>query len=145
MGTASAAPNKIGLEEKETMLENREERNKLRQVIFTAEDREAITKEEAGFIVSLVERFRSDIEKKIKQLHVLQGEIAQLRANEQIIVDLIENTILAAERDLARQETMNKLKAAREVQDERRQALKEKTPQEQANIIDVQNEIVKQD
>lgn len=127
------------------MLENREERNKLRQVIFTAEDREAITKEEAGFIVSLVERFRSDIEKKIKQLHVLQGEIAQLRANEQIIVDLIENTILAAERDLARQETMNKLKAAREVQDERRQALKEKTPQEQANIIDVQNEIVKQD
>jgi hypothetical protein len=111
------------------MLTDRGERNKLRQVVMNAEDREMITKEEAGFIVTLVERFRSDIEKKVKQLHALQGELAQLKANEQIIIELVQNMVAAAERDLARQETMNKLKAAREVQEERREAVRDKTPQ----------------
>ena len=117
------------------MLEERAERNKLRNIVLNAEDREIITKEEAGFVVSLVERFRIDIDKKVKQQHVLQGEIAQLKSNEQIIMDLIQNMVAAAERDLARQETMTKLKAAREVQDERRQALKDKTSEEPANTI----------
>jgi hypothetical protein len=122
--------------EEKAMLEERTERNRLRSIVVNAEDREIITKEEAGFIVSLVERFRLDIEKKIKQLHVLQGEISQLKSNEAIIVDLVENMISAAERDLARQETMTKLKAAREVQDERRQALREKTQDESADTIE---------
>lgn len=129
------------------MLENRAERNKLRQIVMNAEDREIITKEEAGFVVSLVERFRSDIEKKIKQLHVIQGEIAQLKNNELIILDLIENMVAAAERDLARQEAVTKLKAAREVQEERRQALRDKTPKEQADTTEEieKDEIEKQD
>ena len=91
-----------------------------------------ISKEEAGFIVSLVDRFRNDIEKKIKQHHILQGEIAQLKINEQIIIDLIQNMVAAAERDIARQETMRKLKEAREVQEERREVLKEATPEQQS-------------
>jgi hypothetical protein len=115
------------------MLESRTDRNKLRSVVMNAEDREAITKEEAGFVVTLVERFRLDIEKKVKQLHALQGEIAQLKANEQIIMELVQNMVAAAERDLARQETMNKLKAAREVQEERRRELRDKTPAESAD------------
>lgn len=124
------------------MLESREERNKLRHVVMNAEDREIITKEEAGFVVSLVERFRSDIEKKIKQLHVLQGELAQLKSNEQIILELVQNMVAAAERDLARQETMNKLKAAREVQEERRDALRDKTPAESADGEEVKKDNV---
>lgn len=113
------------------MLENREDRNKLRRIVTNAEDREIITKEEAGFVVSLVEKFRNDIEKKIKQLHVLQGEISQLKANEAIIVDLIENMVAAAERDIARQEAIAALKAAREVQDERRREVRAKSLSEQ--------------
>jgi len=116
------------VEEKEKMLDDRITRNRLRSVVSNAEDREIITREEAGFVVSLVDRYRMDIEKKIKQLHVLQGEILQLKNNETIIIDLIENMVAAAERDLARQETMTRLKAARGVQDERRQALRAKTP-----------------
>jgi len=126
------------------MLEDRADRNKLRNVVLNAEDREIITKEEVGFVVSLVERFRADIEKKVKQLHVLQGEIAQLKTNEQIIMDLIENMVAAAERDLARQETMNKLKAAREVQDERRKALKDKSPDEQVDTIEKDPDVIKE-
>ena len=112
------------------MLEQRQDRNRLRSVVMNAEDRKVISKEEVGFIVALVERFRADIEKKVKQLNVLSGEIAQLKINEQIIIDLVENMISAAERDLARQETMRKLKEAREVQEERREALKEETPEQ---------------
>ena len=96
------------------MLEDRADRNKLRHTILNAEQRQIISKEEVGFIVTLVERFRVDIEKKTKQLNMLQGEIAQLRINETIIMDLVSNMIAAAERDVARQETMAKLKGARE-------------------------------
>ena len=118
------------------MLEDRTERNKLRHAVINAEKREIITKEEAGFIISLVERFRLDIEKKVKQLHMLQGEIGQLKTNEQIIVNLIENMTAAAERDIARQETMARLKEAREVEEEREKALKAKAPEEQADTVE---------
>jgi len=118
------------------MLNDRVERNKFRNVVINAEEKKIITKEEVGFVVSLVERFRNDIEKKIKHLHLLQGEIAQLKSNEQIIMELIENMVAAAERDVARQETMNKLKADREVQAERRAELKDKTPTEQADTVE---------
>lgn len=118
------------------MLEDRAERNKLRHVVINAEKREIISKEEAGFIISLVERFRLDIEKKVKQLHMLQGEIAQLKSNEQIIVNLIENMVAAAERDIARQETMARLKESREVQKQREAEQKAQAPSEQADTID---------
>jgi len=118
------------------MLEERQDRNKLRSVVMSAEDRKVISKEEVGFIVALVERFRGDIEKKIKQLNILQGEISQLKINEQVIIDLVENMIAAAERDLARQETMRKLKEAHEIQDERREALKAENPQQTNGTVD---------
>jgi archaellum biogenesis ATPase FlaH len=92
----------------------RAEGNILRQVIDKASDNEAISKAEAGFVTMLVERFRSDIDKKQKTLMMLQGEIAQLKNNEQIIINLLENIMAASERDKARQETMARLKAARE-------------------------------
>ena len=107
------------------MLDGRIDRNKLRKIIMDAEDNKVITKEEAGFIVSLAKKFRNDIEEKIKQLHVLQGEISQLKLNEKTIIDLIQNMVAAAERDLVRQETMKKLKAANGVQDRTEKALKD--------------------
>jgi len=107
-------------------LPTREERNKLRSVVISAEQNEVLTKEEAGFVLALVERFRADILKKEKQLLMLQGEISQLRANEQIIVQLIESLIMAAERDVARRETAQKLREAREIREERREAIKER-------------------
>jgi hypothetical protein len=98
------------------MLGDRAERNKLRSIIDRAEKKKVVTKEEVGFIVTLVEKYRADIEKKTKQLFVLQGEIAQLRANEQIIMNLVESMIKAAERDKARQDTHKKI---REMQNEK--------------------------
>jgi hypothetical protein len=92
------------------MLEGREDRNKLRHVIDNAARRKILTKEEVGFIVTLIERFRADIEKKVRQLHLLQGEIGQLKSNEQIIINLVESMIAAAERQIARQATMEKIK-----------------------------------
>lgn len=118
------------------MLEDRAQRNKLRSVVMNAEKREIITREEAGFVISLIERFRLDIEKKVKTLHVLQGEISQLKTNEVIIISLIDNMVAAAERDIARQETMARLKEGREVQKEREADRKAQAPDEQADTID---------
>ena len=117
------------------MLEERDGRNKLRHTIMNAEQRKVISKEEVGFIVTLVEKFRLDIEKKTKQFNMLKGEIAQLRINETIIMDLVSNMISAAERDIARQETMDKLKGAREEEarfkKDQAELKKAKTPDEQ--------------
>ncbi len=92
------------------MLEDRGNRNKLRHVVDKAAKKNMMSKEEAGFIVTLTERFRLDIEKKIRQLHMLQGEIAQLRSNEQIMINLVEQMLAAADRDKARQDTYNKIR-----------------------------------
>ncbi len=92
------------------MLEDRSKRNTLRHVIDKAEKKNMMSKEEVGFIITLTERFRADIEKKIRQLHMLQGEIAQLRTNEQIMINLVEQMLAAADRDKARQDTYNKIR-----------------------------------
>lgn len=85
-------------------------RNILRNVVMKAEDDEVITQEEAGFVITLTEKFRSEIEKKIKQIHVLQGEINQLRSNENTIISLINNMIAAQERNKARNETIERIR-----------------------------------
>lgn len=96
------------------VLGDREERNKLRKTLMKAEDKEIITREEVGFVVTLVERFRVDIDKKVKQMNVIQGELSQLHTNETIIMNLIDSMVKAAERDAARQETMNRIRNAKE-------------------------------
>ena len=92
-------------------LEDRATRNNARKLIMKAEDKNLISKEEAGFVVTLIERFRKDTERKLQQLTMLQGEVAQLRANERVITDMIDNLIKAAERDRARQETAARIRA----------------------------------
>lgn len=98
-------------------LDNRVNRNKIRVAIQKAQRDDLLSQSEAGFIITLVERFRGDIEKKVKLLHQLQGEINQLKNNEKIIINLIENIVAASERDKARQETFNKIREAREGSD----------------------------
>ena len=100
-------------------LPQRAERNKLRNVVQKAQRDMVMTQEEAGFVITLMERFKKDVDKKERQLLTIQGEINQLRTNEQVIVQLIESMVSAAERDIARQETMKKLKEARAVEEAR--------------------------
>lgn len=111
-------------------LENRTDRNKIRGAIQKARQDELLGQAEAGFIITLVERFRADIEKKIKVLHQLQGEINQLRNNEKIIVNLIENIVSAAERDKARQETFDKIRDIKENSKNNEEKEDEKTIEE---------------
>jgi len=89
---------------------NRAEDSKLRSILFKAEEKKLVSKEEIGFITALVNRYRSDMERKVKQLYTIQGEIAQLKNNELMIVNMLENVIAAADRDEARQETMKRIR-----------------------------------
>ena len=91
-------------------VQDRDERNRLRKVMMKAEEEKLMSRSEAGFVVTLIERFRQEVDKKQRQLSLLQGELGQLRANEKIIVDLVDNIIRAAERDRARQNTMARLR-----------------------------------
>lgn len=96
------------------VVEDRTERNLLRHIVMKAEDEEILSKEEVGFIITLVEKFRAEVERKTKQLYVLQGEIAQLKLNERLIIQLVENIIAADERAKSRRETMERLKGLKE-------------------------------
>ena len=84
--------------------------NQFRNVIDNARDNEVITKEEAGFIVLLAKRFRQDIERKSKAMIALQGEIAQLKANEKVIIDIVQNLVAAQQRADDRYRIMNDIK-----------------------------------
>lgn len=90
---------------------DRSSRNMLRSVVIKAEEEKVITQEEAGLVITLTEKFRSDIERKIKQMHVLQGEINQLKSNESSIISLINNMIAAQERNKARSETIERIRS----------------------------------
>jgi len=112
------------------LLEDRDRRNKLRSVVQTALRQNLVSKEEMGFVVALTEKFRLEIERKVKQAHMIQGEISQLQQNEQMIINLVENMIGAAARDKARKKTLAKLKEGRENNKIRRAETKEKLKKE---------------
>lgn len=108
------------------VVEDRAERNILRNIVMKAEDEKILSKEEVGFIITLVEKFRLEVERKTKQLYVLQGEIAQLKLNERLIIQLVENIIAADERAKARRDTMKKLKSSKSEPDKKQPSKKNK-------------------
>lgn len=81
----------------------------------------------------LSEKFGAELESKQTRLNMLKGEISQLRANEHAIIGLIESLIKAKERDIARQETAEKLRTARAVEKERHETRKNALLKEQAD------------
>jgi len=87
-----------------------DEMTNFRNAIDSALDDEVISQEEAGFIVTLANRFREDIERKSRAMLALQGEIAQLKANEKVILDIVSNMVAAQKRADDRERTMRELK-----------------------------------
>jgi len=87
--------------------------NKFRSIIDSARDDEVISSEEAGFIVMLAKRFRQDIERKSKAMIALQGEIAQLKANEKIIIDIVQSLVAAQQRANERDKIMKEIKESK--------------------------------
>ena len=98
----------------------RPDMNKLRNTIMNAQDEKVISAEEAGFIVTLANRFRADIEKKTRAMFALQGEIAQLRTNEQVITELVGNLVSAQKRADDRSNTLHEMKQAKKDAQERK-------------------------
>ena len=92
--------------------------NMLRSIIDKADDKSILSKSEIGFIIQLVEKFRADIEKKVRLSQIIQGEISQLKVGEKIIIDLISNIIAAAEREESRQETMDAIRDSKSKSEE---------------------------
>jgi len=91
-----------GLEVKEMNQQDTANRDRLDNLINKAGNKEVMSQEEVGFVVMLVERFRSDLDTKTDQLLTLKGEINQLRANERVIMDIVKNLVSAADREANR-------------------------------------------
>lgn len=77
-------------------------RDRLDKLICKAADNGVMSQEEVGFAELLVNRFRGDLDKKIIQKQILEGEIAQLKNNEIIITEIIKNLVAAADREKTR-------------------------------------------
>lgn len=92
------------------VLEDKQARNELRELLFNAQDTGVLTESEAGFVLSLAKRFKSDIEKKERQAYQMMGEINQLKINLTIIMEMVGNLIAAEDRAKARIETAKKLR-----------------------------------
>ena len=57
----------------------------------------------SGLLITINNRFKSELERKARALLTLQGEIAQLKANEKVLLDIIGNVIAAHERAVERE------------------------------------------
>jgi hypothetical protein len=114
-------------------LEDKNLRDALRQVLDNASKEGFLTPEEAGFTNTIFKKLDSEIVRKTKTLHQLQGEIQQLKLTKRLIIDMIKDSIAAKQRAKAREETMDRLrsgKAAREttVVEEEVEIVEEKAP-----------------
>lgn len=75
------------------IFKDKESMNKFRSIVDKALVEDIITAKEALFAVKLADRFRYSIEKTIKKLYSLQGEIARLKENEGDIIGVAEEMV----------------------------------------------------
>ena len=81
------------------IFKDKESMNMFRGIVDKALVEDVITEQEALFSLKLADRFRSSIEKTIKKLYSLQGEIARLKENEGDIFGVAEDLVSAAPLD----------------------------------------------
>ena len=113
------------------ILDDKVLRNDLRNILHSAAEKGFLTEAEGRFTDQLFERIDSEIARKTKDLNRLEGSIHQLRLTKGLIINMIKESIAAAERAKAREETMDRIrsgKAAREtlVIEEEPEEVKEK-------------------
>lgn len=80
------------------MLEDRAERNRVRHTILKAEKDEVITRDEVSFIIELIENGRKEIEKKVRSLTMLKGELNQLKQDRDAMVGSMKDGPLAGKK-----------------------------------------------
>lgn len=67
-----------------------------------------------GLIVKINNRFKSELESKARVLLTMQGELAQLQANEKVLMDIINNVLLAHDRSAERANTVVKVREGKQ-------------------------------
>jgi hypothetical protein len=95
------------------ILEDRNLRDALRQVLHNASEEGYLTPEESKFTNKIFKKIDGEIERKTKTLHQLEGEIHQLRLTKRLIIDMIRDSVAAQERARARDETAERLRSGR--------------------------------
>jgi hypothetical protein len=99
------------------ILDDKVLRNDLRNILQSAAEKGFLTEAEGRFTDQLFEKIDLEVARKTKDLNRLEGSIHQLRLTKGLIINMIKESIAAAERAKAREETMDRIrsgKAARE-------------------------------
>jgi len=101
-----------------SVLDDKVLRDTLRQVLDSASKAGYLTDAEAGFTNKLFKKIDSEIERKVTDKNRLEGQIHQLKLTKSLIINMVKDSVAAAERAKAREETAERIrsgKAAREV------------------------------
>jgi hypothetical protein len=88
-------------------------RDTLRQVLDNASKAGYLTESEAGFTERLFKKLDGEIDRKTRDKNRLEGEIHQLKLTKGIIINMIKDTVAAAERAKAREETADRIRSGR--------------------------------
>lgn len=96
-----------------SVLDDKVLRDTLRQVIDNASKAGYLGDAEAGFVKKLFKKLDSEIDRKITAKNRIEGEIHQLKLTKALVINLIKDSVSAAERAKARDETAARLRDGR--------------------------------
>jgi len=98
-------------------MEDAQIRDALRNVLDQAHNEGYLVIEEVNLINKFLKKLDKEIDRKTNDKLRLEGEIQQLRLTKRLIIDMVKDSVAAAERAKAREETVQRIrsgKAARE-------------------------------
>ncbi len=99
------------------MLEDKVLRDALRDILDKAVNKGYLIEQEIAWVDKLFKKIDLEIQRKTNDKLRLDGELNQLNLTKRLVIDIIKDTIAAAERAEVREETFKRMKegkAARE-------------------------------
>ena len=99
------------------MLEDKTLRDALRDILDKAVNKGYLIEQEIAWVDKLFKKIDLEIQRKTNDKLRLDGELNQLNLTKRLVIDIIKDTIAAAERAEVREETFKRMKegkAARE-------------------------------
>ena len=91
-------------------LEDKALRDALRSILMQAQEKGYLTPEEDGLVNNMIDRIDKEIIRKTQDRLRLEGQLKQLTLTKRLVIDMIKDTIAAAERAEAREETFKRMK-----------------------------------
>ena len=94
-------------------MEDAQIREALRNVLDKAHNEGYLVIEEVNLINKFLKKLDKEIDRKTTDKLRLEGEIQQLRLTKRLIIDMVKDSVAAAERAKAREETVDRIRSGK--------------------------------